>query len=344
MRILHILPFNEYGKNFISLLERNQDNHSHTFYITNQELDGKINHKVLTGLRQYFDLYFAFLKFDKVFCHGLFNNRHNVLFLFVPFKKDKFYWVVWGGDLYFYKHKGVGFKDQLGEFVRKLLFKKIIHILTGTVGDYDLVNQIYSVEAKHHNIQYYLPIHFLNQSIDLRVSKIMIGNSASSTNNHYEIIERVKREVDLKNMKFYLPLSYGDKAYAEEIIKFGEDRLHEYFVPIIEYMHYDDYIEFLKTINVAIMYHDRQQAFGNIIQLLALGKKVYIRSDTTHYSRLVGEGFILFDAFDDLSSISIPISLENSLYNIELVKRLYSEEQLFQQWSNAFDYQKGASI
>lgn len=344
MRILHILPFVEYGKNFISLLERNQDHHSHVFYITNQELEGKINHKVLTGLRQYFDLYFAFLKYDKVFCHGLFNNRHNVLYLFVPFKKDKFYWVVWGGDLYFYKHKGVGFKDQLAEFVRKLLLKKVSNILSGTLGDYHLITEIYNNKAQLHFVKYYLPIHYLSHINKPLVSNVLIGNSASSTNNHSEIIERLVREVVLNSKKFYFPLSYGDNKYAEEIIKIGEISLKGKFFPITEYMHYENYIDLLKEIDVAVMYHDRQQALGNIIQLLALGKKVYIRSDTTHYSQLVGEGFILFDAFDDLSSISIPISLENSLYNIELVKRLYSEEQLFQQWSNAFDYQKGASI
>lgn len=344
MRILHILPLVEYGKNFISFLERNQDNHSHVFYVTNRELEGEIKHKVLMGLKQYFDLFFAFIKYDKVFCHGLFNNRHNVLYLFVPFKRDKFYWVVWGGDLYFYKHRGDSFKEQLAEFVRKLLLKKVSNVLSGTFGDFVLVSKIYNNKSKHHFVKYYLPIHYLSHINKPLVSNVLIGNSATSSNNHSEIIERVVREVNLKNKKFYFPLSYGDNKYAEEIIKLGEKSLKGKFFPITEYMDYKNYIEFLREIDVAIMYHDRQQALGNIIQLLALGKKVYIRSDTTHYSQLVSEGFILFDALNDLSSISSTISLENSLYNTELVKRLYSEERLFQQWSNAFNYRKGASL
>lgn len=340
MRIFHILPFNEYGKNFISLLERNQDEHSHNFYITNQELDGEIEYNILSGFKQYVTIYFAFFKYDKVFCHGLFNNRHNVVFLLSPFVNKKLYWIGWGGDLYFYKHRGDGFKDSLAEFVRKLLFKRVSNFITSTPGDFELFYSIYNNNSIHHIAKYYLPIHFSNQKSAHKATNILVGNSASYTNNHLEVIERIVTEVDIENKTLYFPLSYGDKLYAESVIKIGNEKLGNHFVSITEYIQYDNYMEFLEKINVAIMYHDRQQAMGNIIQLLALGKKVYLRSETTHFVNLTRQGFKIFDANENLSSIEVGLTAEDAQKNIDLVKDLYSEERLIKQWSAVFSYHK----
>lgn len=343
MRILHLLPHNTYGRDFISLLDRNPDEHIHFFRITYSQLNYQTSHKLLIGVKQYFVIFFAFLKYDKVFCHGLFDNRHNLVFLFAPFVNKKLYWILWGWDLYLYKHHGNGFKQRLAEFIRKLLFKRVRNVLTSIPGDFELFKLVYNNLAKHHVVRYYLPIRFSALKPSLKVWNVLVGNSASATNNHVEAIERLISEIDLEYKTFYFPLSYGNKLIAENVIKIGNEKLKDYFVPITEYMQYDNYIDFLKRMDVAIMYHDNQEALGNIFQLLALGKKVYLRSETTHFVDLTEQGFKIFDANDHLSSIDDLMSTEDALKNIKLVKKLYSEEKITKEWSKVFSYQKGDS-
>ena len=46
-------------------------------------------------------------------------------------------------------------------------------------------------------------------------------------------------------------------------------------------MPFNQYLEFLGKIDIAIFNHRRQQGFGNAITLLGLGKKVYLNSVST---------------------------------------------------------------
>lgn len=43
--------------------------------------------------------------------------------------------------------------------------------------------------------------------------------------------------------------------------------------PIVDFMDFNEYINFLSTIDIAIFNHKRQQGMGNIITLLGMGKK-----------------------------------------------------------------------
>ena len=52
---------------------------------------------------------------------------------------------------------------------------------------------------------------------------------------------------------------------------------------------------FLGRIDIAIFNHRRQQGMGNIITLLGLGKKVYVRTDTTTWDALRHLAITVFD-------------------------------------------------
>lgn len=60
---------------------------------------------------------------------------------------------------------------------------------------------------------------------------IQIGNSADSSNNHFEILNKLEKFKN-KNIKLFCILSYGDKIYAEKVIKYGEKIFKEKFIPI----------------------------------------------------------------------------------------------------------------
>ena len=48
-------------------------------------------------------------------------------------------------------------------------------------------------------------------------------------------------------------------------------------------MSFDDYNKYLASIDIAIFHHDRQQAMGNVIGLISLGKKVVLKDSISSY-------------------------------------------------------------
>ncbi len=343
---LHVIPYNTYGKFFTEFIVKNFDKDHHEFFYTSTDLEfsdevKKVRHQILKkGASQYILLFYAFFKYEKIILHGLFNNRHNLMFLIVPNFRKKVYWQMWGGDLYSFKHRNKGLKANIQEQIRKLVFKKIRNVITGTEGDYKLLNEWYPGKYQRFDARYYVPLVFLGseelKKTNVSSSNVLIGNSSSITNNHLEIFQRIKNELVSENVEIYVPLNYGDSDYRDTVIDWGNKIIGSNFKPIVEYMDYDQYIEFLKTIDTAIFYNDRQQAMGNIIQLLAMEKKIYIRSDTTHYKSLKEKGFVLFDAYSTLDSIAIPLSKEDKNNNISLAKKVFSEETIVKQWEVVF--------
>lgn len=65
-----------------------------------------------------------------------------------------------------------------------------------------------------------------------------------------------------------------EKKLFRMVKLFGKD-----FVPLTKFMDLKTYNKLQSNIDMAIFNHKRQQAMGNILTLLYLGKKVYIRDD-----------------------------------------------------------------
>lgn len=59
------------------------------------------------------------------------------------------------------------------------------------------------------------------------------------------------------------------------------------FIPIFDYLTPADYARLLNSVHVAVFNFNRQQGTGNIEILGYLGKKIYIRSDTTLWEHYV---------------------------------------------------------
>ncbi len=71
--------------------------------------------------------------------------------------------------------------------------------------------------------------------------------------------------------------------YKQEIINIGDKLFSNQFYPIIELMEYNDYLSFLNSVDIAIFNHNRQQAVGNIILLLSMGKTIYLSEENNAY-------------------------------------------------------------
>lgn len=162
---------------------------------------------------------------------------------------------------------------------------------------------------------------------------IQLGNSADPTNNHLDVLNKLVKYKD-ENIKIFTPLSYGDQEYAKDVIAKGKELFGDKFVALTDFMPFEKYLEFLGSIDIAIFAHKRQQAMGNTITLLRLGKKVYMRSDITPWQ--------LFNDIDvkvfDVDNIGIDTMDEQTkMKNIRKVKEYFSQENYLKQLQNLFE-------
>ena len=156
-------------------------------------------------------------------------------------------------------------------------------------------------KARHIKMSYY-PLEFIFKDIEEKFisgDNILIGNSASETNNHLEVFELLKN-FNISEKKLVVPLSYGDKNYAERICKEGEELFENNFSPLTTFMSLEAYNDIIQKCSIVIMNHYRQQAIGNIVSMLWMGAKVYLDERNTFYHYLKRIGVSVYSIDVDL--------------------------------------------
>lgn len=147
----------------------------------------------------------------------------------------------------------------------------------------------------------YYPLDLIvnSESEFVQNSNILLGNSASYSNNHLEAFE-VLEKLNTNYIDIITPLSYGKDEYAEQVIKIGEQKFAEKFKPLTEFLPLIEYQKILLNCGIVIMNHYRQQAVGNVINGLYLGAKVYLSNKNTLYHYLKRIGCYVFCIEEDL--------------------------------------------
>ena len=338
-KTLHIFNFEEkFSKPFFEFLQE------HEFDLSRHQLFhyGKHNSSYKT-----FGMTFNFAKYYSIFKHiGLLRDMFKakkiivhslaspwlLLFLFCfPFLTKKVYWVIWGKDLYFYQLlKKKRFYHLIYEFFRKKVFKGIKHVVTGVPGDALLAQQWYDVSATCHVCMMYpnnLYKHTAIPETNHSGINILLGNSADPSNNHFQLLQKLKPFIK-ENIKIYAPLSYGDMNNKTAVIKEGKRIFGDKFIPLTKLREIKQYHSLLSKIDFAVFGHKRQQAMGNTITLLGLGKKVFMDRETTSWLLFKEANIQVFNNDQiDLNKLSSQISDKN----IKQVKNYFSEKKYLSQ-------------
>ncbi|WNO62303.1 TDP-N-acetylfucosamine:lipid II N-acetylfucosaminyltransferase [Rheinheimera sp. MMS21-TC3] len=267
----------------------------------------------------------------KIILHGLWRDKIDQLLIRESMLLEKSYWVMWGGDFYF---------PERHSDSRHIVIKNVKGLVTYIPKDIEYVRELYGAQGKHYRCLMYSSnvIHDSEIIIDHAVNgnskmSFLLGNSASSSNNHFEIIEKISF-YSWSNCDFYVPLSYGDLDYASKVISYGERKLGDSFKPITNYMSWDKYRSFLRAIDVGVFNHDRQQAMGVSIHLLGYGKKLYIKKNTAQWFYFLSQGIEVND-FNDFSPEGLNLIERNC--NDEIVYAIHSIENLIAQWYEVFN-------
>lgn len=281
----------------------------------------------------------------KIYIHYLPIGPSLYILYAFRFLLKKATWVLWGSDLYYFKDRPKNFQSEVYEFLRKGIIKKFTVIACFIKGDYEIAREVYHTKARYEHICYPIPTDFQYLASLKKVGQaphgntILLGNSAAETNQHIEILNFLSKFKD-RDLKIICPLSYAArKDYLQSVISLGIELFGDKFIPLLELMGTEEYSNLLTSVDVAIMNHKRQQGLGNVLALLYLGKKVYIRKDTTPFGYFSDLGVSIYNTLDlkDESFEEI-FSMDGALKekNTCIIEKEFSRESFVAKWKNLF--------
>jgi hypothetical protein len=296
---------------------------------------------------------------DALVFHGL--SLYSIIACIYARRKTKLLWIGWGYDYYNkFVEKGytlfgpltaqlkseneisekVSAIQKLKRFVRNCLFKyslKRIEFFSPVImEDYKLFLEYFPRSKMK-----YLPWNYGASLLKMSPAEgfpqigpnILIGNSASFTNNHLEAFE-ILQHIDLGDRKIIVPLSYGDPKYRDYIVEVGKKLFGDAFIPLLEFIPVEEYHEILQTCSIAIMNHYRQQAVGNISALIQSGVKVYLseRNPFIKTCKRIGvKVFRIEDLEKDYSSFYQPLTEFEKENNYLHYTEEFNQEKIQQQ-------------
>lgn len=266
---------------------------------------------------------FHYLTFKKIRYYCKLCVMHNI-------KNPQIIWFMWGGDIYdvlerrglkmysdnnsFYNalNKNSGYARSikglmelriqkmrcfLSDFFKCYFFdKKFDYVVCNSKEEFDLFCKYVKFSKCKKLLHYhYYPIEdTLGKLKDVVAHghSIIIGNSASPSNNHEYILQHLKG-IQLGERKVYVPLSY---ARNEKYVKNVKEKytVLSNVVMIDDFLPLEDYYHLLSECSTFIYGHFRQEAWGNILVALYLGGKVYVSKKSIFPSYLESMGFVYF--------------------------------------------------
>jgi hypothetical protein len=328
---------NKFIPPFIKFVNKHFNQTKHLFFLIGNasneyEMDPSIENVVWVESENQFVLLQIYLnKADKILLHGLYDLRIKQILFNQPWILKKCFWLMWGGDLYF---------PEKQTWLHKQIIKNVKNVVTFIKQDYQYLIDNYKVYPKLYTSFCYLSNVF-NEDLYKTIFTmpkneiwLLVGNSADYTNRHEFIFDKLQHLIN-KNIKLITPLSYsfGDGNYRKKIIDLGYKLFGDKFNPLLEFLPYQDYLKILANIDIAIFAHERQEALGNIIQLLGLGKKVYLSKNSPLWKHFSEAGIKLYDINND---INLTVNQSELEHNKKIIKECYTEENLKKQLFEIF--------
>lgn len=361
---VHLMYDSQYCDSFIQMVHNGMDTKSHVFLIItnkNQKISMITENTLNLPKVEIIDMDVHLDKLIHYLCAG---NSIYIHYLFdytcelickLNLETD-LNWIVWGGDIYNYVDYKLydkqtsqylsrnGFrssndinKKTMSYYYRKSAIRRISRVLTLYDGDFDIIKGNFLTKAKKHDFFYPNLVELdslttANQEIDMLDSgegtAILLGNSANPSNQHIELIELISKYRN-EDIKVIMPLSYGgNKPYIDYIVRLGKERLGDKFYPILDLLQPEEYANLLAKVDVALFNHLRQQAVGNIITLLYMGKKVFINPAATTFGYFRKLGLSIHDihsiprlSFSELKTNVIDLKQERYLVSENWSKR-----------------------
>ena len=160
------------------------------------------------------------------------------------------------------------------------------------------------------------------------MARIWLGNSDTLTNNHLDAIE-VLGKFRNEELSIFCPLNYGQGDYRLKVTNTGLRTFGNKWTSLLDFMPLEQYLELLNNADVVVMYHNRTQGAGNVFAFIKMGKKVFVKRQSTVFGFLQKHGIVVFDAntIKDLSFEEFvrPLTVEEQRNNCDKISTLFSD-------------------
>lgn len=353
---LHIFPKSVFLRSFVEFLDYYFDKSEHYFILLPECHSGTVPYPESFSdffsidvkkpiLQMIFDPKIIKLAYraDKIICHSL-SVSALLLLSTHPFLIRKSVWVVWGYDLYDFREKDVlycSYTQKVFFATKKVVAKRIQHIIARYPDCkllrlwYHSTGQCAPIEPLYGGEENLLP----PKDVIHDHLNILVGNSATETNRHLDVLQLLSK-FSHENLRIYLPLSYGDKEYAQKVRESAKNLFGEKAIILDTFVPREEYSRFLQTIDVAIFNNNRQQALGNIATSLSVGAKVYLNEDSPLWN-IFSECQFIIHPISSLTSISYDdfkyCNPTESQKNYAQAHQIYSNEHGFHGWAEVFN-------
>ena len=316
------------------------------------------------------DLSFLNNKFDKIFfnLNTLFTTHFYYKYIDKNpnFDKTKLVFMFWSGELYNHPaYKGKIFDNHAAKYskiykkifsakpVDKLLNllnmpsyskyfelnKKMEYFCGFLESEHKIFNDVFGSNSRF-VLFTFLNLELLKLPENIFGSEkedILIGNSGSLENNHYEVLETLKNTNPDDFGVIIAPLSYGNKKYSDSIIEFGNSIFKEKFVPITSFLAREEYNNKLSKVKVAFFNHYIQQAMGNIFFMLYLGGRIYFNKNNPLYKGFIDTGFIV-SSLDEFDTYKVSgLKPEEIEHNRNLLVKFLNKESSYNYYKNIIE-------
>lgn len=118
---------------------------------------------------------------------------------------------------------------------------------------------------------------------------------------HIEILKKLKRFGN--KIRIYVPLSYGDEKYIEQVKAHIKNNSYDNVVVVDEFMEYEDYVSLINRMHIGIFNCDKSNALGNVAVYLFLRKKLFLNRNGL-IKKAFDEDSIPHRFVDELDTIS----------------------------------------
>ncbi|MGN0553012.1 MAG: TDP-N-acetylfucosamine:lipid II N-acetylfucosaminyltransferase [Oscillospiraceae bacterium] len=262
-------------------------------------------------------------KADHIILNSLIYKSKKYLLFFYIFRKflKKATWIEWGADLYDYKIEDKKPKSRFINHINKVIRRSVQNVGLTFEGDEFKYREEFP-EAKPNF--FFTPLPFGDNRVDLMEEAmakaarkpeeslhVQVCHNSLQVNNHYWILMALSKFIG-EDMNITLPLSYGTfgiggqyggVAYLNAVKAFARNMFPKRTNIIEKNMPIENYIEYLATVDIAVMGCERPIALANIYYLLYMGKKVFLPENSAHYKIFKEMGYNVFP-LEDIDKMS----------------------------------------
>lgn len=217
--------------------------------------------------------------------------------------------------------------------IRLKLFERVNYCGTFLKEDYDLLKSHYDFKMDWVDARFISLEQLIGslEPVNPEGNNILLGNSCTLENNHLDAFEAIDQLELSVGQQVISPLSYGKDlgSYRDEVLEQGNQHLGDSFHPLLELTSLEEYTKILRSCSYAIMFHNRQQAFNNVLALVYLGVKVYLKTENTIYAYLKRIGCEVYSTEELKGTTKLaPLDEEVILKNREALKKEFSREKI----------------